>query len=268
MRLAPALLTLGLLLPACPRGSRPLPEPDAPPAVAQAVPASLSSPTLGALVRVPPGTFTMGARAEGYAGPLGSERAHPVTITRGFWLMEHEVTEGAWLAILGSLPEGAQPSDPALPVSGMSWDELQIFLDRLEEREGVRYRLPTEAEWELAARAGGSTLYAGSDDPDAVAWHLRNSEGRKRPVCQLQRNALGLCDLSGNVLEWTSDWYGPHAPTPAIDPTGPVSGSYRVHRGGAWSLSSFNALIFYRSPVYIPPTGHRALGFRLARSEP
>lgn len=226
----------------------------------------LVSPTLGVLRYVPPGDFEMGATPPGYAGPVGSERPHAVRLTRGFWLMEHELTEGAWLALMGELPNGATPTDPRLPVTGMSWDDLTRLLDALEAKEGVRYRPPTEAEWELAARAGAPTLYAGSDHADEVAWHQANSGSRKHPVCQLRPNSLGFCDMSGNVLEWTSDWFSPQPGGPATDPTGPSSGGNRVARGGAFLYSPEMSNVAFRPKMGLPMYGHHTVGVRLARS--
>jgi formylglycine-generating enzyme required for sulfatase activity len=152
------------------------------------------------------------------------------------------------------------------PVVCVSWNDAQAFIKHLNRRGGKNYRLPTEAEWEYAARSGGkSEKYSGGNDVDAVAWYVSNSGSRTHPVGQKQPNGLGLHDMSGNVWEWCQDWYGSnyYGGSGRDNPVGPSSGSDRVDRGGSWSNSAANTRAASRSrssPVY----RYYSLGFRLA----
>jgi formylglycine-generating enzyme required for sulfatase activity len=244
-------------------------------------PADWSSPTLGVFKGIPGGTFTMGSPAA-ESGRDSDEAAHSVTLTRGFWLMEHEVTQGEWETVMGSNPvatgrayylEKEQGScqgagvGATLPVACVSWSQAVEFALRASARDGVTYRLPTESEWERAARGGGASVYAGSESLDAVGWYEGNSGGKLRPVCGKARNGYGLCDMSGNVREWVQDWYGDYPPGSVTDPAGPSGGSYRVFRGGSWYVSAARARVALRRGVD-PASRDNDLGFRLARSNP
>ena len=230
---------------------------------AAAAPAkSVTSPTVGALLWVAPGRFTMGSPAT-EAGRDDDEGAHEVTLTRGFYLMEHEVTQGEWAAVMGSNPSSFSSCGATCPVEQVSWEEAVEFARRLSAKEGVQYRLPTEAEWEYAARAGERTLYSGGDEVTAVGWVDANAGGRTHAVCGLARNAWGFCDLTGNVWEWVSDGYGPYGGA-ATDPAGPSGGSNRVLRGGSWFYTPALARVANRSWL-APGVRYLDLGFRLAR---
>jgi formylglycine-generating enzyme required for sulfatase activity len=188
------------------------------------------SPTLGVMKWIPAGTFTMGSPdGEGY--PL-EKPAHSVTLTKGYYLMEHEVTQGEWRSVMGSNPSGFSGCGPTCPVEQVSWDDAQAFAAAVSRRDGVTYRLPTEAEWEYAARGGWSSDYAGSDSIDSVAWYKNNSRDTTHPVCWKWRNGYGVCDMTGNVWEWTQDWIGDYG-RDATDPRGATSGTRRVNRGGS-----------------------------------
>ena len=147
------------------------------------------------------------------------------------------MTQGQWQAVMGSNPSQFT-GDPNRPVENVSWDDVQEFIRRLNAREGgATYRLPTEAEWEYAARAGTTTRWSFGDDASQLgryAWHDGNAGGQTHPVGQLQPNPWGLYDMHGNVWEWVQDWYGKYASGTAVDPAGPSSGSYHVFRGGGW----------------------------------
>lgn len=200
------------------------------------------------MARIPAGEFLMGAGGE----IEDAKPAHRVRITQVFEMSKCEVTQAQWKTVMTDpharpdakrdTPDGGAPgTDPShfkgasLPVENVSWDDVQIFLRRLNARDSTqRYRLPTEAEWEYASKAGK----AGGDltNLNAKAWYKPNSEGQTQPTGQKQPNAWGLYDMLGNVSEWVQDWYAPdyYAQSPVTNPTGPDSGSYRVYRGGCW----------------------------------
>jgi formylglycine-generating enzyme required for sulfatase activity len=183
------------------------------------------------MVRVPAGSFQMGSLP---GAPLRQEEEHPrrVTLTRPFRIAATEVTQRQWLALMPS-NRSPQPGDD-LPVTSVSWKEAQEFCAKLSQREGSSYRLPTEAEWEHACRAGGDTP-AGTAELAAAAWYADNSEESPHPVGQKEPNPWGLHDLLGNVAEWTLDAYGPYPRVDEdTDPKGPAAGSTRVVRGGSW----------------------------------
>jgi formylglycine-generating enzyme required for sulfatase activity len=184
------------------------------------------------LVPVPAGSFSMGS-APGAPLRQEEELPHQVILTRPFRIASTEVTQRQWLAIMPT-NRSPQPGDD-LPVTSVSWKEAQEFCRKLSQREGVRYRLPTEAEWECACRAGAGDAPVGRAELEAVAWYADDSGEKTHPVGQKMPNAWGLFDLLGNVAEWTLDAYGPYPrASPATDPTGPPTGSTRVVRGGAW----------------------------------
>jgi formylglycine-generating enzyme required for sulfatase activity len=183
------------------------------------------------MVRVPAGSFPM-VTAPGAPMRQQEEVEHRVTLTRAFRIAATEVTQRQWLALMPS-NRSPQPGDD-LPVTSLSWREAQEFCLKLSQREAAPYRLPTEAEWEYACRAGTGDPPAGRSALEAVAWHADNSGERAHPVGQKTPNAWGLFDLLGNVAEWTLDAYGPYPHLPATDPVGPPTGSTRVVRGGAW----------------------------------
>ena len=213
---------------------------------------------------IPAGTFLMGS-AEG-EGEDDERPQHQVTITKPFWLGVHQVTQEQWRQVLGTTPWKGQSytiegSDVA--ASYVSWDDAVKFCERLSQKEGRRYRLPTEAEWEYACRAGTTTKYGFGDDEKQLgeyAWFSGNAnfagEQYAHRVGQKRPNAFGLYDVHGNVLEWCADWYEKeyYKKAPASDPSGPPSGSFRVLRGGSWVDEPFNLRSSYRH--YVPP-GYR-----------
>jgi formylglycine-generating enzyme required for sulfatase activity len=228
--------------------------------------AEFKDPFEGQMVFVKGGTFTMGCTAEQGGDCGGDERpAHRVAVG-DFYLGKYEVTQAQWRAVMGSNPSFFKGCDRC-PVENVSWDDAQEFIRRLNQLTGKRYRLPTEAEWEYAARGGELSRgykYAGSDDPDAVAWYDGNSGGKTHPVGGKTPNELGLYDMTGNVWEWCQDWYGSdyYSGSPSANPQGPASGSFRVYRGGSWYFIAKNCRVadrFYYSPDYRSSN----LGFRL-----
>jgi formylglycine-generating enzyme required for sulfatase activity len=227
---------------------------------------AVASPTLGPMKWIPAGTFTMGSPAS-EAGREFDEVQHEVTLTQGFWLMEHEVTQAEWQAVMGSNPSGISSCGPTCPVEQVNWDDAVEFAKRASARDGVAYRLPTESEWEYAARGGQSYVYAGSNEATSVGWLVENSGRKTHMVCQKGRNGYGLCDMTGNVLEWTSDWSGAYPSGSVSDPAGASSGSGRVGRGGSWRRSARGARLALRI-WRVPASRADDLGFRLARTSP
>lgn len=179
------------------------------------------------LVYVPPGDFMMGSDN----GDADEKPVHRVTISQGFWMGKYEVTQSQYEGVVGKNPSYFKGCSNC-PLETVSWDDAREFISQLNaNNDGFIYSLPTEAQWEYAARAGTTGLYAGNLDD--MAWYNKNSDLKTHPVGTKQPNAFGLYDMHGNVWEWCEDWYGSYSATAATDPTGPSSGTYRVVRGGA-----------------------------------
>ncbi|MBL7785489.1 MAG: SUMF1/EgtB/PvdO family nonheme iron enzyme [Chitinophagales bacterium] len=183
-----------------------------------------------------------------------------------YYIGKYPVTQAEWQAVMGNNPSHFKGDN--LPVEQVSWHDVQLFLQKLQQLTGNTYRLPTEAEWEYAARGGNKSQgykYAGSNSLSSVAWYDDNSGSKTHTVGQKQANELGICDMSGNVWEWCSDWYDEdyYANSPANNPTGPTSGIYRVIRGGSWSSSAQYCRVAIRNDR-TPGNRYDYLGFRLA----
>ena len=215
------------------------------------------------LVLIPAGSFMMGSEK----GHENKKPVHKVTISQPFYIGKYPVTQSQWVAVMGSNPSRYKGSDN--PVENVTWNEVQDFIIKLNAKEGhSRYRLPTEAEWEYAARAGTSSEFFFGDNQDELSkygWYNGNSGKTTHPVGQKLPNAWGLYDVYGNILEWVQDRFGDYSVAAEIDPKGPPSGSGRVIRGGSFNSSaeycrSANRYIF--SPDY----RFGNLGFRLALS--
>ena len=157
-----------------------------------------------------------------------NETQHQVKLTKGSYLGKYEVTQGQWEAVMGRNPSEFKNVGRDAPVEQVSWDDCQVFCRKL----GVGFRLPTEAEWEYACRAGAKGPYAG--DLDDMAWCGQNSGNTTHPVGLKKPNAWGLYDMHGNVAEWCHDWYGEYPVGAVTDPTGPEAGQFRRNRGGSW----------------------------------
>ena len=217
------------------------------------------------MVVVEGGTFTMGATSEQGSDPENEEYpTHQVTLS-DYMIGKTEVTQELWQAVMGSNPSNFSGNN--LPVEQVSWNECQEFIKKLNSLMGLQFRLPTEAEWEYAARGGNKSKgykYSGSNDIGSVAWYTSttNDSGTKR-VATKAPNELGLYDMSGNVWEWCSDWYGSYSSGSQTNPKGPTSGSYRVSRGGSWFDSARNCRVSYRNNDN-PDDGICHLGLRLA----
>jgi formylglycine-generating enzyme required for sulfatase activity len=227
------------------------------------------------MISVKGGTFQMGDKD--IADPV-----HKVTLS-DFEIGKYPVTQKLWNDIMGNNPSSFKGED--LPVEQVSWDDCQEFLKKLSQNTGKKYRLPTEAEWEFAARGGifsKSFQYAGSNDLNEVGWYWENSGDKKlsgewkaeliiqnkcrtHPIGQKNANELGLFDMSGNVFEWCADWYDKYTSETQTNPAGPASGSYRVLRGGSWGGGARGCRVALRSSN-TPEVRNDNIGFRLASS--
>lgn len=199
------------------------------------------------MVEVGGGTFTMGATSEQGSDAWDEEKpAHKVTLS-DYYIGQTEVTQALWEAVMGSNPSDSKGGN--LPVERVSWDDCQVFIQKLNQLTGNQFRLPTEAEWEYAARGGRKSRgykYAGGNNIDSVAWCDGNSGNETHPVATKQANELGIYDMSGNVLEWCSDWCGDYTSSSQSDPQGSSSGSFRVIRGGCYYNFARNCRVSYR----------------------
>jgi formylglycine-generating enzyme required for sulfatase activity len=215
---------------------------------------------------IPPGEFMMGSPASEW-GPRDNETLHVVRITKPFYLSATEVTQAQYERVMGTNPSHSK--GPFKPVEKVSWHDAMEFFRTLSVREGEEYRLPTEAEWEYACRAGTTTAYSFGDDTSQLekyAWYTVNSGRTTHAVGAKLPNAWGLYDMHGNVWEWCQDWYGDYGNEKVVtDPTGPAEGRDRVLRGGAFSYPPMYVRAALRAnfpPVYRISLG----GCRLART--
>ena len=245
---------------------------------------SYTNPQGMQFIAIPAGEFTMGTadleeaamtHPDGNADSIRDESpAHRVRFDQAFYLGRSEVTQGQWLAVMENRPGPAEnwqrPDWRELPVVGISWPMADRFNQELGKLDpGHRYRLPSEAEWEYAARAGSSELYPWPQDQlEQHAWFINNSADQPHPVATLAANAFGLYDIIGNVWEWTADWYAAdsyaNAATnnPASNPTGPSQGSKRVRRGGSFHCPLQLTRVGYRAPDD-PDARYSVLGLRV-----
>ena len=216
------------------------------------------------MIPVEGGSFTMGATTE-QGDYYGLEKPTHVVTLSSYSIGETEVTQELWQAIMGSNP--SYFSGKQLPVEEVSWNDCQAFITKLNQLTGANFRLPTEAEWEFAARGGKKRLgykYAGSNTIGDVAWYNGNSSIRTHAVAQKLSNELGLYDMSGNVYEWCQDWFDLYSGASQVNPTGPASGSKRVIRGGSWAYQEDLCPVSRRNDR--TPTDERwDVGLRLAQ---
>jgi len=229
-------------------------------------PSTYTEPTTGMeFVYVKGGCYQMG-NTFGDIILKGARPVHEVCVDN-FWVGKYAVTQGQWQKVMGSNPADFKNGDN-YPVEMLSWEDAQRYLRKLSESGGKRYRLPTEAEWEYAARSGGKEeKYSGGDDIDSVAWYKENSGNQTHPVGQKMSNGLGIYDMCGNVWEWVEDWYGEYyySCSPRDNPCGPSSGEYRALRGGSWFYRFRCARTSFRGRN-IPAGRYYCVGFRAAFS--
>jgi len=250
-------------------------------------PQEITHPGGGQMIRIEAGTFEMGC-TPGQSSCSSNETVHTVTLTHDFYLGVTEVTAAEYQSVIGSDPSDYTSCGTSCPVNNVSWHDVAAYANALSAAEGLDdcftcsgstcttagdpytcngYRLPPEAEWEYAARGGEDLLYSGSDTLDDVGWYNGNSGYNPHPVAQLDPNAWGLYDMSGNVWEWVWDRYSGYPSAPTSDPAGPQSGSIRVLRGGSWNNDPVYARVASRGSNY-PSNRYNKLGFRLTRTIP
>lgn len=249
------------------RPATPPPLPKGPP---ESVAPAIQERTFGGIefVWCPPGSFLMGT-----PGDIVHEIPHKVTLTRPFWIGKYPVTQRQWLRVMGQNPSHFRGEELEAPVEQVSWDDAQAFCSEVSRVESIQFRLPSEAEWEYACRAGSAGSFC-FDSPYVgelldYAWYSANSHDTTHPVGQKKPNGWGIYDMHGNVWEWCQDWFGDYSADAVTDPSGPPEGSRRVRRGGGWrrsaefcSSSSRNAsfpgirliTMGFRVVVEIPPT--------------
>jgi formylglycine-generating enzyme required for sulfatase activity len=201
---------------------------------------------------------------------------HSVTLSRDFWLHKYEVTQGEYASVMGKNPSQF-PGDTNRPVEKLSYFDAVAYCSAVTKHEreagrlppGYAYRLPSEAEWEYACRAGTTNFFSFGDavaEADQYAWTLENSEGTTHPIGQKRPNPWGLYDMHGNVWEWCNDWFAPYPAAELTDPSGPTNSKFKVFRGGGWN----QAIEFARSAnrfMMAPSNGIHFVGFRLALSQ-
>lgn len=217
------------------------------------------------MIKVPGGTFTMGATDE-QGNYVNNDWFPLLSVTlSSYWIGQTEVTQELWTAVMGSNPSYFKGDN--LPVESFSWEDCQEFIAKLNALTGEKFRLPTEAEWEYAARGGksGGTMYAGSNDISSVAWYSDNSSDQTHQVGTKAANRLGIYDMSGNVWEWCQDWYADYDAAEQTNPQGPAYDSYCVVRGGSWDNDAGDCRVWNRS-LDSPSGSYSGLGLRLARS--
>ena len=202
------------------------------------------------MIKVEGGTFRMGATSEQGSNIGDGEPVHSVTLS-DYYIGETEVTQELWQAVMGSNPSYFE-GDNQRPVENVSWNDCQKFIKELNRLTGKNFRLPTEAEWEYAARGGKYSKdyvykYSGSNNSDEVAWYWWNSDRTTHSVKTKEANKLGLYDMSGNVYEWCNDRYGDYQSNSQTNPTGPSEGGFRVLRGGSWSSLDGVVRVSYRN---------------------
>lgn len=251
---------------AAPKKTQPARQAQQKPAASTSRPKLTLSNLMSNMVYVEGGTFTMGATSEQQSPDSDEKPTHRVSLS-SYYIGKYEVTQALWKAVMGSNPSKWKGEN--LPVENVSWNDCQTFLRKLNAMTGKNFRLPTEAEWEYAARGGNRSRgyqYSGSYIIGDVAWYTDNSGSKTHPVGTKAPNELGIYDMSGNVWEWCHDWKGSYSSSAQTNPTGPSSGSYRVFRGGGWSSYAGGCCVANRG-FYTPGIGDNNLGLRLALSQ-
>jgi len=220
------------------------------------------------MIKVEGGTFMMGATPEQKDDKVDEKPAHSVTLS-DYYIGETETTNALWAAIMGNSPSHTSANSPNIPVNTVSWDDCQKFANRLSTLTGLQFSLPTEAQWEYAARGGNRTkkyLYAGGNDGKDVGWFKKNFKDTLNEVKKKKPNELGLYDMSGNAYEWCLDWYGLYKNESVTDPVGPSSGTTKVMRSGCVGSKEREMRVSCRSSDP-PSTKYPRVGMRLAMIE-
>jgi formylglycine-generating enzyme required for sulfatase activity len=219
------------------------------------------------MVEIPAGSFDMGSNN----GEANEKPVHRVTLARSFAIGKTEITQQQWHALMGNEPSYFTGCGDSCPVEQVSWDDAQAYLQKLNAKTGKQYRLPSEAEWEYACRAGSQQEYCGSDNADNVAWNSFNSGSFLRntphPAATKQANAFGLFDMSGNVWEWVADSYHDNYNGAPVDGSAWEGGSKRVLRGGSWGYDAKYGRAAFRS-MFGPSYRYYSYGFRVVRVLP
>jgi formylglycine-generating enzyme required for sulfatase activity len=213
---------------------------------------------------IPAGEFLMGSPDSDEASYVNEKPQHLVRITKPFYLCVTEVTQDQYETVMGKNPSHFKGA--ANPVETVTWNQAVEFCKKLSAKEGKTYRLPTEAEWEYACRAGTTTSYSFGDDAASFgeyAWFIGNAERKTHPVGEKKPNAWGLFDMHGNVFEWCQDWFGEYTADVSTDPVGPSEATTRVSRGGCWYFSARHGRSAFRSRS-TPDGLSFILGFRVA----
>ena len=246
-------------------GERGLPGPPGPPSPSFA---SFTNSIGMEFVRLPAGSFEMGSPDSDQDAPNSEKPVHKVTISKSFYMGRYEVTQSQWQVVMGKDNTIMSQEHSDYPVKSVSWKQVQGFIQKLNDlKDGYTYRLPTEAEWEYAARAGTKTRYSFGDDDSQLgdyAWYNENADGQAHPVGQKKPNPWGLYDMHGNVWEWVQDWYLPSYDAyvgEISDPKGPQTGKVRAFRGGSWNAEARRARSAERDD-YDPENVSEGLGFR------
>ncbi|MCS6833366.1 MAG: formylglycine-generating enzyme family protein [Flammeovirgaceae bacterium] len=217
------------------------------------------------MVYIPAGSFKMGHET----GEKMDKPVHEVELDE-YWIGKYEVTQAQWVEIMGENPSGF-PDCPQCPIENVNYDDILKFIEKVNERSGYTYRLPTEAEWEYAARGGSQSKgykFSGSNNINEVGWYWENSAQKTHPVGQKKPNELGLYDMTGNVAEWCADWYSDdyYTRSPRKNPQGEEKGVLRSVRGGSWEMDSRRSIVWHRNSN-VPVSRNEALGFRLVRGK-
>ena len=219
-------------------------------------------------IYISPRSYLMGS-PRNELGRWANELQHPVILTEGYYLQTTEVSQRQWRTIMRSNPSGFSNCGSDCPVENVYWGEVQEFIRRLNKIDKTgKYRLPTEAEWEFACRAGNKNFGANDKEEDKLkiyAWYFDNSDGTPHPVALKKPNRWGLFDMQGNVSEWCNDWAGAYSPKGVTDPKGPFTGKFRIARGGNWQMSSRSCRAADRN-FNLPGDRSDTIGFRLVKS--
>ena len=229
------------------------------------------------MVYVEGGIFEMGATAEQADDTRNNEKPVRTVKVDSYYIGKYEVTQAQWEAVMGTTLEEQRAMSSSVngivgegsdfPMYYVSWADAQAFCEKLSEQTGRKYVLPTEAQWEYAARGGHKSKhfkYSGSNNLDNVAWYMENSQEQPHRVGTKRSNELGICDMSGNVWEWCSDWYSSYKEDDTDNPQGPADGVRRVVRGGSWGMVAEGCRVSYRGSDSFPDSRFNHLGFRVA----